>query len=101
MTQSLVRLMAPALSFTAHEAWETVNGQAQSVFEQTWYALPQAADADVLRERWQKLRTLRSSVLKLLEDLIAHAGFHTLRSGGGYVYRTEPEGGRRTGQTGD
>ena len=40
-----------------------------SVFEQTWYALPQAADAAVLRERWQKLRTLRSSVLKLLEDL--------------------------------
>ena len=34
-----------------------------------WYALPHAADAAVLRERWQKLRTLRSSVLKLLEDL--------------------------------
>src|SRR3990172_6987104 len=35
MTQALVRLMAPVLSFTAHEAWETLNGSAASVFEQT------------------------------------------------------------------
>jgi isoleucyl-tRNA synthetase len=69
MTQALVRLMAPVLSFTASEVWETLNGDADSVFEQTWYALPPPGDAAALRERWQKLRALRSSVLKLLEDL--------------------------------
>ncbi len=69
MTQTLVRLMAPVLSFTASEVWETLNGTDSSVFEQTWYQFPQPRDADVLRGRWQKLRALRSDVLKLLEDL--------------------------------
>jgi isoleucyl-tRNA synthetase len=69
MTQALVRLMAPVLSFTASEVWETLNGDAASVFEQTWYEFPSLPDAPVLRERWQKVRALRSSVLKLLEDL--------------------------------
>jgi isoleucyl-tRNA synthetase len=69
MTQALVRLMAPIMSFTAHEVWETVNGAGSSVFEQTWYRHPQPRDAVVLRNRWQKIRALRSDVLKLLEDL--------------------------------
>ena len=69
MTQALVRLMAPVMSFTACEVWETVNGTESTVFEQTWYQFAQPRDAGVLRERWQHLRALRSSVLKLLEDL--------------------------------
>ena len=69
MTQVLVRLMAPVLSFTAHEVWETLNGGDSSVFEQTWYAHPPPRDAEALRTRWQKLRGLRADVLKLLEEL--------------------------------
>ena len=69
MTQSLVRLMAPVLSFTASEVWETLNGDSDTVFEQTWYQFPQPRDADLLRGRWQKVRALRSDVLKLLEEL--------------------------------
>lgn len=69
MTQTLVRLMAPVLSFTATEAWETLNGGAASVFEQTWHQYPLPRDADGLRARWQKLRGLRSDVQKLLEEL--------------------------------
>ena len=69
MTQVLVRLMAPVLSFTANEAWETLNGSASSVFEQTWYTHPLPRGADALRARWQKLRGLRSDVMKLLEEL--------------------------------
>lgn len=69
MTQALVRLMAPVLSFTAHEVWETLNGKSSSVFEQTWYEFALPADARSLRERWQKLRALRADVLKLLEEL--------------------------------
>ena len=68
MTQALVRLMAPVLSFTAHEVWETLNGSESTVFEQTWYQHPLPDDADKLRARWQKLRGLRGDVLKLLEE---------------------------------
>jgi isoleucyl-tRNA synthetase len=69
MTQALVRLMAPVLSFTAHEVWETLNGADSSVFEQTWYKHPLPADAAELRARWQKLRGLRGEVTKKLEEL--------------------------------
>ncbi len=69
MTQALVRLMAPVLSFTAHEVWETLNGAGSTVFEHTWYQHPLPADAAALRTRWQKLRGLRGDVLKLLEEL--------------------------------
>ena len=69
MTQALVRLMAPVLSFTANEVWETLNATDSTVFEQTWYQHPPPADAAELRARWQKLRGLRGDVLKLLEEL--------------------------------
>jgi isoleucyl-tRNA synthetase len=69
ITQSLTRLLAPILSFTAEEVWETLNGAEDSVFEQTWYELDLPDDADELRSRWQRLRALRSDVQKQLEAL--------------------------------
>ena len=69
ITHSLTRLLAPILSFTAHEVWEVLNGEGPTVFEQTWYDHPLPDDSDALRERWQRLRTLRSDVLKQLEAL--------------------------------
>jgi isoleucyl-tRNA synthetase len=69
VTQSLTRLMAPILSFTAQEVWEELVGGGTSVFEQTWYEFRLPRDADQLRARWKKLRELRSDVLKQLEEL--------------------------------
>jgi isoleucyl-tRNA synthetase len=69
ITHSLTRLLAPILSFTAQEVWEVLDRGEATVFEQTWYDHAQPADADALRERWQRLRTLRSDVLKQLEAL--------------------------------
>jgi len=69
ITHSLVRLMAPILSFTAQEAWETLQGSDASVFEQTWYDHPVPRDAAMLGMRWKKLRALRSDVQKQLEAL--------------------------------
>jgi isoleucyl-tRNA synthetase len=69
VAQSLLRLLAPILSFTAQEAWDTLNGTEASVFEQTWYDLELPADADALRRRWERLRSLRSDVQKQLEIL--------------------------------
>jgi isoleucyl-tRNA synthetase len=71
ITQSLVRLMAPILSFTAEEAWEVLSGDATSVFEKTWHQHQLPSDAEQLRGRWKKLRELRSDVLKQLESLRA------------------------------
>jgi isoleucyl-tRNA synthetase len=72
ITQSLVRLMAPILSFTAEEAWEVLSDGTTSVFEQEWYdEFPLLRQPEQLRERWRKLRELRSDVLKQLEALRA------------------------------
>jgi isoleucyl-tRNA synthetase len=49
---SLLRLMAPALSFTAEEAWEIFAGAEgwkasdETIFTQTWWQLPELADAE-------------------------------------------------------
>ena len=72
MTQALVRMMAPVLSFTAEEVWETLTGKADdSVFLQTWYSLPPIEQGDALVERWKRMRQLRAAVTKQLEELRA------------------------------
>jgi isoleucyl-tRNA synthetase len=72
ITQSLVRLMAPILSFTAEEAWQVFAGKADdSVFFQTLHALPVSSDAAALRSKWLRLRELRNPVRKSIEDLRA------------------------------
>jgi len=70
ITQSLLRLMAPILSFTAEEAWQVLTGKEdESVFFHTWHAFPQVADASALLERWREIRAVRSEVQKELERL--------------------------------
>ncbi len=71
ITHALTRLMAPILSFTAEEVWAKLQKGDSSVFEQTWYTLALPRDAEALRERWVKLRALRSDVQKELEALRA------------------------------
>ena len=71
ITHALTRLMAPILSFTAEEVWATIQKSDASVFEQTWYTLALPQDADALRDRWNRLRALRSDVQKELEALRA------------------------------
>jgi isoleucyl-tRNA synthetase len=73
ITQSLVRLMAPVLSFTAEEVWRefTRNAADDSVFFQTAYRLPPVADGAALLEKWTRLRELRGPVRKEIEDLRA------------------------------
>jgi isoleucyl-tRNA synthetase len=72
ITHSLVRLMAPILSFTAEELWLVFTGKDDdSVFFQTWYALPRPADAAALVDKWERLRALRDPVRKNIEALRA------------------------------
>jgi isoleucyl-tRNA synthetase len=69
IAHSLVRLFAPILSFTSEEVWEHLTGDTQdSVLFHTWHDLPAQPDTESLQQRWAKIRSLRSHVLKKLED---------------------------------
>ena len=72
VTHSLVRLMAPILSFTAEELWHHFAGKNDdSVFFHTLHPLPAVPRADMLLAKWQRLRTLRDPVRKEIEALRA------------------------------
>ncbi|HCY64786.1 MAG TPA: isoleucine--tRNA ligase [Oxalobacteraceae bacterium] len=75
ITQSLLRVMAPILSFTVEEAWPIFAGaQAyadsdETIFTQTWHALPEVADAPALLDKYARLLALRADVTKQLEEV--------------------------------
>ena len=72
ITQSLLRLMAPVLTFTAEEAWGMFTGKPDdSVLLHTWYVLPQPADEAALLEKWRTVREVRAWVQKELEEVRA------------------------------
>ncbi len=73
LTQGLVRLMAPVLSFTAEEVWQALAGNAEdSVFLHTWDGvLPTQPEEDVIKQRWVQLRRVRADVQKQLEEVRA------------------------------
>jgi isoleucyl-tRNA synthetase len=69
IAQSLVRLMAPILSFTAEEAWPLISGgKDQSVFEVTWTALPESGLSPAAIESWGRVRQFREQVAKKIEE---------------------------------
>jgi isoleucyl-tRNA synthetase len=68
--QSLTRLMAPVLSFTAEEIWQVLTRNPEdSVMLTTWYALPGQQGESELLARWARIRAVRSDVQKVLEEL--------------------------------
>jgi isoleucyl-tRNA synthetase len=72
ITHSLVRLMAPILSFTAEELWQLFSGKKDdSVFFRTWHEVPLPPDGGSLLTKWTRLRELRAPVRKEVETLRA------------------------------
>ncbi|MCB1958348.1 MAG: class I tRNA ligase family protein, partial [Rhodocyclaceae bacterium] len=70
ITQTLVRLMAPVLSFTAEEAWAVMGNDAEdSVMLHTWHALPAQEGEEGLAARWELVRAVRGDALKVIETL--------------------------------
>ena len=68
ITHSLLRLMAPVLSFTADEAWPIfTRSEKDSVLLHTWHQFPDAGGD--LCERWDEIRVARSEVQKEIEAL--------------------------------
>ncbi len=92
ITQSLVRLMAPILTFTAEEVWATLQGStpdvASSIFLETWHALPDISGEAARVSSWNDLRLLRSQVQKRLEELRAAGALGSSLAGEVTLYAT-------------
>lgn len=66
---TLVRLMAPILTFTAEEIWEYIPGtKEESVQLALWPEINQEYLDENLERRWNELLTVRSGVAKALEE---------------------------------
>lgn len=69
ITHAMMRLMAPILSFTADEIWQTLGLDAQAtVFEEEWYGLPAHGLSDAMLADWGNLRQFRDIANKKIEE---------------------------------
>jgi len=70
ITQSLIRLMAPVLSFTAEELWSVLNKENKNtIFIESWYKLP---SHDLSRKEllgWSHVLNVRNLANKKIEAL--------------------------------
>jgi isoleucyl-tRNA synthetase len=68
--ESLVRWMAPVLSFTAEEVWSYMPGnRGDSIFLEQWHSLPEIENKLSILQRWQAITALRERVSQSLETL--------------------------------
>ena len=83
ITQALLKLLAPILSFTAEEAWKeltrtALRSQADAarltIFTETFHTLPPLGEDDVLPAKWAGLRAIRAEVIRKLEEVRAAGG---------------------------
>lgn len=70
IVQALTRWIAPILSFTADEIWQTMPGtNDQSIFVERWYILPKATQPSQFdHPLWQWLAQVKDAVNKRLEE---------------------------------
>lgn len=72
ITQTLLRLLAPFISFTAEEAWAVFAPDALAakgtIFAETAHVLPSLSHPDALLHKWHVIRDIRGQVQKKLED---------------------------------
>lgn len=70
ITHAMMRLMAPILSFTADEIWQTLDlDKVATVFEEDWYGLPAHGLSDSQLQHWQTIIALRAQAAKEIEVL--------------------------------
>ncbi len=87
VTNALLRIVAPVLSFTAEEAWPIFAPQLHrdeggTIFTQTWHRFEgverwadvEAPDTAALVAKWTRIRSMRAEVTKKLEDLRTAGG---------------------------
>jgi isoleucyl-tRNA synthetase len=69
ITQTMMRLMAPILSFTANEIWQTLGlDKDATVFEELWYELPAHGLSDAQITDWKNIIEVRTHANKSIEQ---------------------------------
>ncbi|GAA4339467.1 isoleucine--tRNA ligase [Pigmentiphaga soli] len=91
VTQTLLRLMAPILSFTAEEAWALVRPGAATIFTELFHQVPVQADAAELIAKWDRLRQLRAEVTRRLEEVRAAGGIGSSLQAEIDIHAPEPD----------
>ena len=70
IAQSLIRLMAPVLSFTAEELWNVINKENEStIFIENWYELPSHGLSEKELLGWSHTIDIRNLANKKIEAL--------------------------------
>ncbi len=67
ITTSLLRVMAPFLSFTAEEAYAIFSPGHTTIFAETYHELPGVPGHEALLAKWTTIRAIRADVLKEIE----------------------------------
>ena len=69
LSDALIRLMAPVLSFTAQEAWQALHSQDADamIFAEQAARLPRPSQAESLSKKWTLIRQVRAEVMKAIE----------------------------------
>jgi len=69
ITETLLTLSAPILSFTAEEAWKVFKRRnGGTIFTEVWSQLPAVEGEDALLGRWETIRAIRAEVMKRIEE---------------------------------
>jgi isoleucyl-tRNA synthetase len=69
ITHTMMRLMAPILSFTADEVWQTLGlDKEATVFEELWYDLPAHGLSDAQIQDWKNIIEVRALANKAIEE---------------------------------
>ena len=70
ITKTVLRLMAPILSFTAEEAFRVFSpNKSETIFTEVFEPLPAVEDSDALLAKWEAVRTVRADLQKAIEEL--------------------------------
>ena len=70
ITKTLLRLMAPVLSFTAEEAFKVFSpNESETIFTERFEPLPEVAGVEALLAKWDAVRTVRADLQKKIEEL--------------------------------
>jgi isoleucyl-tRNA synthetase len=69
ITQSLLRLMSPVMSFTAEEAWKIfTKNEDDSVLFHTWHEIPDPRLSEEVIRGWEDVRRFKELVTKGIEE---------------------------------
>jgi len=73
IAHALLRWMAPILTFTAQEGWETLHKDSELneadkyIFTQEWYEFPEFALSDIQVADWQRILQAKDAINKQIE----------------------------------